>query len=159
MRMEIEKPEVAMCVAECLSNAVVMYFKAHGYHWNVEGQDFREFHDFFQDIYEDVYSAIDPLAEEIRKLGAPAPFRLSDFENISQIEDTEVGSDIQSMVQDLLASNKVVISHLNKLFDLATNQGEQGLANIAADRLTMHKKWGWQLTASLKSENNTELGY
>jgi starvation-inducible DNA-binding protein len=157
--MEIEKPEVVMCAAECLSNAVVMYFKAHGHHWNVEGQDFSEYHNFFQEIYEDVYSAIDPLAEEIRKFDVPAPYRLSEFSNISMIEDSEVGSDIQSMIQDLLAANKVVISHLNRLFDLATNQGEQGLANLAADRLSMHKKWGWQLKASLKSENNIEFGY
>jgi starvation-inducible DNA-binding protein len=157
--MEIEKPELVMCTAECLSNAVVMYFKAHGHHWNVEGQDFSEYHNFFQEIYEDVYSAIDPLAEEIRKLGAPAPYRLSEFSNLSMIEDSEVGSDIQSMIQDLLASNKIVIAHLNRLFDLATNQGEQGLANLAADRLSMHKKWGWQLKASLKSDNMMELEY
>jgi starvation-inducible DNA-binding protein len=52
-----------------LSDAVTMYFTAHGFHWNVEGQDFSQYHDLFADIYEDVYSSIDPLAEDIRKLG------------------------------------------------------------------------------------------
>jgi len=149
--MEIEKPQVVESIAECLGNTVVMYFKAHGHHWNVEGQDFREFHDFFADIYEDVYGSIDDMAEEIRKLGAPAPYRLFDFDNLSSIEDAEVGTDCQAMVQDLLASNEVLIASLDKLFAIATNENEQGLADFVAGRITMHKKWRWQLKASLKS--------
>jgi len=37
------------------------------------GPDFHQYHSFFAMIYEDVASAIDPLAENMRKLGALAP--------------------------------------------------------------------------------------
>ena len=53
--------------------------KAQNYHWNVEGQDFSQYHSLFAEIYEDVYSAIDLLAENLRKLGEYAPFTLNKF--------------------------------------------------------------------------------
>ena len=50
--MQVEKPELVEALAQNLSNAVVLYFKAHGHHWNVMGPDFAEFHEFFGEIYE-----------------------------------------------------------------------------------------------------------
>jgi starvation-inducible DNA-binding protein len=42
-----------------LADSFVMYTKAHGYHWNVEGTLFPMLHDFFGDIYAEVYGSID----------------------------------------------------------------------------------------------------
>ena len=36
-----------------------MYYKAHSSHWNIEGADFPQYHEFFGDIYEAVYDSID----------------------------------------------------------------------------------------------------
>lgn len=145
----MEKPEVVNCLATCLSNSVVLFFKAQGHHWNVEGSDFSEFHNFFQEIYEDVYSAIDPLAENMRKLDSSAPFRLIEFARLTTLQDAEVGSDPMVMCRDLLVSNDEVIKHLDMLFDLSTKFNEQGIADFAAGRIDMHKKWRWQLKAHL----------
>jgi starvation-inducible DNA-binding protein len=62
-----------------LSDVVTFYFMSHGYHWNVEGSDFSQYHDLFGDIYEDVYPSIDSIAENIRKLDDYAPFSLQKF--------------------------------------------------------------------------------
>ena len=71
--METEMTPGASQVAEALKgllcNAIVFYFTAHRAHWNVTGPDFAEYHELFGDIYDDVYDAVDPLAENIRKLG------------------------------------------------------------------------------------------
>jgi ribonuclease R len=53
--MRAEKPELVEALARLLGDNVVMYTKAHGHHWNVTGRDFSQFHEFFQEIYEDVY--------------------------------------------------------------------------------------------------------
>jgi starvation-inducible DNA-binding protein len=145
--MAVEKPELVARLGETLGNTVVMYFKAHGHHWNVVGSDFAEFHDFFADIYEDVYSAIDPLAENMRKLGSPAPYRLADFDSLTSIQDVEIGGDAAAMCQDLLVANQIMIDCLNKAFTCANDCNEQGIANFLAERIDMHGKWKWQITA------------
>jgi starvation-inducible DNA-binding protein len=134
-----------------LANTFIMYFKTQSFHWNIEGIEFSQYHDFFQGIYEDVYGAVDPLAENLRKLDAYAPTSLMEMYGYKTLEEesTQVVL-LNDMLIALQAANDKVIESLNKVFELATANKEQGLANFAADRIDSHKKHGWQIRASLK---------
>ena len=132
-----------------LSNTFLMYFKAHSYHWNLEGMDFPQFHEFFGDIYEDLYGAVDPLAENIRKMGVKAPRNLDEMYRYKTIDADNTGTTIEHMLHDLLLANDQTIISLNKLFDLLTAEKEQGFANFVADRLDAHKKHGWMISSCL----------
>lgn len=127
-----------------------VYFKAHGYHWNTEGKGFPMYHDFYAMISDDVYGAIDGIAENIRKLGAYAPFKMSRFMEMTTVPETEVGPSCEAMNADLLMAINQVIVTVNRAFDLATAANEQGIADDLAARDGMLKKWRWQLQASLK---------
>ena len=133
-----------------LSDVVTMYFAAQGYHWNVEGEDFSQYHGLFATIYEDVYGSIDPIAENIRKLDDYAPFSLKTFLDLRTIETKEVKPEPKAMAKALLSLNDGVIASLNKAFKEATSADEQGIADFIAGRIDQHKKWGWQLRASTK---------
>lgn len=133
-----------------LSDAVTMYFAAQGYHWNVEGEDFRQYHDLFGTIYADVYESIDPIAENLRKLDEYAPFSLKTFLDLRTIETKEVKPEPKAMAKALLTLNDGVLVTLNKAFKDATSADEQGIADFLAGRIDQHKKWGWQLRASTK---------
>jgi starvation-inducible DNA-binding protein len=141
---------VSQELQELLGDVVVFYFRAHGYHWNVEGQDFSQYHGLFQTIYEDVYSSIDPIAENIRKLGEYAPFKLDSFLSLSTLDDSRVPTDPRSMAADLLSANVNVLEKIMSAFKAATDANEQGIANLLAERQDMHQKWSWQLKASTK---------
>jgi starvation-inducible DNA-binding protein len=156
--MRVEKPEVVECLADTLGNAVHLYFKAQGHHWNVTGRDFSQFHDFFSEIYGDVYGSIDHLAENMRKLGAMAPFRLEEFANLSQMDDMDCGTDAMLMVQDLYAANNVMIMSLDNCFTVASSANEQGVADFIGGRIDEHKKWRWQLAAYLSPTEADMLG-
>lgn len=133
-----------------LSDVVTMYFAAQGYHWNVEGEDFSQYHDMFGTIYEDVYGSIDPIAENIRKLDDYAPFSLKTFIDLRTVETKEVKPEPKAMAKALISLNDGVIASLNKAFKEATSADEQGIADFIAGRIDQHKKWGWQLKASTK---------
>jgi starvation-inducible DNA-binding protein len=133
-----------------LADAVTMYFVAHGYHWNVEGEDFHQYHELFAEIYEDVYSSIDPLAEDIRKLGDYAPFTMSKFIDLRTVESKEVKPEPKAMAKALITVNDGVIDSLVKASDLANKEREYGIMDFLAGRIDMHQKWRWQLTASTK---------
>jgi starvation-inducible DNA-binding protein len=134
-----------------LADSVTMYFVAHGYHWNVEGQDFSQYHSLFAEIYEDVYSAIDPLAEDLRKLGEYAPFTLNKFIDLRTVESKDVDPSPKAMAKALLTINEGLIKSVNLALKAALAADEQGIANFLAERDDMHKKWAWQLKASTKS--------
>lgn len=137
-------------LSSLLGDAVTMYFQAHGYHWNVEGQDFSQYHALFESIYEDVYSSIDPIAENIRKLDQYAPFALKQFMSLRTFDFGAAQQSPSAMAKALLKSNVSIIASLNKTFKAAMDEDEQGIANFLAERIDMHSKWGWQLRASTK---------
>lgn len=134
-----------------LANTFVMYFKAHSYHWNVEGKNFSEMHGFFGDLYEELHDAVDVTAEEIRALDVYAPISLTDLYNYKTIvEDSAKPANAYGMLLNLGLSNEQVIESLNKLFKEATAADQQGLADFAAGRLDVHKKHGWMIRSFLK---------
>lgn len=155
----VENP-LAVELSSLLADVYTMYFRAHGYHWNVTGQDFSQYHSLFEQIYEDLFDSVDPIAENIRKIGAISPFRVVDLIRMRTLEDTEVGSDPMSMVNDLLDANASILTSLNKVFDIATRVNEQGIANFIAERIDMHQKWGWFLRSSVQTQEiKTAIDY
>lgn len=144
--------ELTASLKVALANTFVMYFKAHSFHWNIEGKNFPQYHGFFGDLYNDLFGAVDPLAEEIRALGEYAPKSLTELYNSCTLSENSsiVGDSLQEMLNSLLVDNAEVIDSLNKVFTLATDANEQGLADLVAGRLDTHKKHAWMLRASLK---------
>lgn len=140
-----------MALRIALANNFVMYFKAHSYHWNVESDRFAMLHNFFGNIYEDVYASIDEYAERLRILGVYAPISLMELYNYKMIdEDSVKPASCAEMISNLVDANEKVIDSLNKLFEIATAQKEQGIADYVAGRIDIHKKHGWMLRSHIK---------
>ena len=128
-----------------------MYFKAQGYHWNVEGKDFSQMHDFFSGIYEELFAAIDTIAEQIRALDEYAPYNMTELASLTTVEETTIhGVDVVRMLTDLLAANNAVIEALNSAHKLAEAENNRGLVNLLEGRLDIHAKHGWMIRASSK---------
>lgn len=134
-----------------LANTFVMYFKSHSYHWNIEGKDFPQYHGFLDDLYNELHDAVDPLSERIRVIGQYSPHSLKDLLESSTIEeDIDKPESAEAMFNNLLDANNKVVDSLNKVFELASKNNKQGIANFIADRLDVHAKHGWFLKSLLK---------
>ena len=146
---EVESPDLITCLRMLLANNVTVYFQAHGYHWNVKGINFAQYHEFFEEIYEDLYSAIDPTAEWLRKLNVDADFQLGDFLNNRSIQDAPVMPvNAIQMMKNLYASLEALEECTETCLEIATVANEQGLINFLGERLDMIEKWEWQLSAT-----------
>ena len=133
------------------ANVFQMYAQSHGYHWNVEGMLFKELHAFFLEIYEDVFDAIDPIAENLRKLDTTAPFGAEAWmKNATiSINDNETLSPVV-MLTELQNTNEAIIAQLMDAFDIADKSRQQGIANFLAERIDKHQFWRWQIKSTLK---------
>lgn len=152
---EAVNAEVASALQNVLDHTVVFYYSAHRAHWNVEGDDFVQYHDLFSNIYEDANGAIDALAENIRKVQAMPTSLTSSIMNAS-FKDDSTSKDAMVLAADLLSKNNVLNQAILSAFTTANASNEQGIANFLAERDDMHKKWAWQLRASLNMENDME---
>jgi starvation-inducible DNA-binding protein len=128
-----------------LADTVSMKFRAHGFHWNVVGPDFPQLHKLFGKIYADLDDSIDPIAESLRKLGAPAPFRLSDFLALAEIPESASPTDATGMINELIDGLDGLLMCLVDSSAAAEEANQQGIFNMLADRVGMTQMWLWQL--------------
>lgn len=144
--------KLAEKLAVCLADTVTYKFIAQGYHWNVKGPEFSQFHDFFGTLYEDADSAIDPLAENIRRLGYDSPFTLEDFISLTCLSVQPTSGDPMEMAANLYEINCHLKECLTDAFDCANSCNEQGVANFLAERIDMHSKWVWQVGTTIGAD-------
>lgn len=133
-----------------LADVIGFSFRAQGYHWNVVGEDFAQYHKLFGKIYEDVHGSVDPLAENIRKLGGYPPTSLREFADKCSLAGTELdGGSARQLAADLLIANEALVEELKAVFTLMDSANEQGVADFIAGRIDAHQMWSWQLSSSI----------
>jgi len=132
------------------ADAFTFYLKAHYYHWNVEGPNFPQYHDFLQNLYQEVFASIDTLAELIRTLDSYAPGTLTRLKELTSIEETDDIPDGMTMMSRLLQENNILRASLLTAYRTAESTGEVGISNFLQDRIQAHEKHAWMLRSILK---------
>ena len=132
------------------ADAFTFYLKAHFYHWNVEGPDFPQYHDFLQNLYLEVFASVDTLAELIRTLDSYAPGTLTRLKELTTIEETDDVPDARTMMTRLLQENNILRASLLTAYKTADTTGEVGISNFLQDRIQAHEKHSWMLRSILK---------
>ena len=113
-----------------LAETFSFYMKAHYFHWNVEGPLFKVLHELFRDIYEEVWAAVDTIAEHLRTLDVYAPCSYSRFKQLSTIVEEVNIPHPMDMVRQLESDNKTVIASLHKAMLAAEQENKVGIVNF-----------------------------
>ena len=135
-----------------LANSYSFVIKAQQFHWNVEGSDFPQYHEFLGDLYEEVYGSIDKIAEYIRTLGVYTPGSMERFIELSDIKGQTMIPRAELMFAELEKDNQILLDCLNRCFELAGQEKQRGIENFIAERLDAHAKHGWMLRSILKKD-------
>jgi len=142
--------ELVESLKKAQATSFAFYLKAHNYHWNVEGPDFAQYHDFLGNLYAEVFGAVDTIAELIRTLDAYAPGSFSRFQELSSIEDELSVPKALIMIARLNGDNQRLLIVLNEAYRIAEAQSKFGISNAIQDRITAHEKHGWMLRSFTK---------
>jgi starvation-inducible DNA-binding protein len=135
-----------------LASAYSLSIKAQQFHWNVEGPNFPQYHEFFGNYYEEVYgNSIDRLAEIVRQLDEYAPGSLTRFAELSQISDQVKVPRAELMFKELYEDNAIILGMYKQAFHVAEEVDEQGIANFIAERIDAHAKHQWMIRSILKT--------
>ena len=127
------------------------YMKSHGYHVNVVGPDFYQYHKLLQKVYEDAQENIDKIAEEIRTLQSVVPFSMDRILKLSKVSDASDTPKALEMIKELLADTEVVCESIRDAHALANEQEAYGLVNYLEARLDDHYRFQWMLRSTLES--------
>lgn len=126
--------------------------KSQNFHWNIEGSDFPQYHEFFDTLYSDVSGTIDKIAEYIRILGHYTPGSLTRYAELSIIQDQTKIPRAELMFAESLQDCEKMIELVVAMFDEATNERQQGIANFMAELQDLYGKKSWFIRSILKKE-------
>ena len=133
-----------------LGTNFALYLKSHGYHWNIEGSNFSQYHDFLNGFYNEVFLQTDSIAEHIRALNSYAPGSLARMLELADIQEATSIPDAMAMMRDLASDNDRFIIHLRAGIVAAEGANEPAVGNFLQDILDSHQKKGWMLRSITK---------
>ena len=133
-----------------LGTNFALYLKSHNYHWNIEGNNFPQYHDFLNTFYNEVFLQNDPIAEHIRYLDAYAPGSFTRFLELSVVDEATTVPDALTMMITLKNDNERYIVQLRAGIVVAEGSDEPAIGNFLQDLLAAHQKKAWMLRSIVK---------
>ena len=143
---------LADSLKKLLANSYSFVIKAQQFHWNVEGPNFPQYHEFFGDLYSEVYGSLDKTAEYIRTLDAYTPGSMERYSELSDIKGQTMIPRAELMLSELLNDNEIVLHCLQECMSHAKNENNFAIENYIAERMDAHAKHGWMIRSTLKKE-------
>jgi starvation-inducible DNA-binding protein len=141
---------VAASLSHLLADTYALYLQTHNFHWNVEGPMFNTLHLMFEVQYNELWLAVDTVAERIRSLGFHAPATYSQLIKLTSIDEVEGVPAAMDMISYLVKGHEAVTRTARTAFKLADEAGDESSADMLTQRLQIHEKTAWMLRSMLK---------
>ena len=141
--------DVAIKLTRVLADAYTLYFKTHGFHWNVKGPQFYSLHHLFEEQYNEMWLALDVIAERIRALGFGVPGSYAQLARLASVKDQTGLPPAEFMVHELADGHETVATTIRNALITAQEAKDDVTVEILTSRLEAHEKAAWMLSASL----------
>ena len=147
---EKDRKKIADGLGHMLADSYTLYLKTHNFHWNVTGPMFQTLHLMFMTQYNEIWMAVDLVAERIRALGYPAPGSYKEFAELTSIKDSDGKVSAKEMIRQLVAGQEAVIRTAREVLPIAEKAGDQPTVDLLSARMEVHEKNAWMLRSLLE---------
>ncbi|MFT3828451.1 MAG: DNA starvation/stationary phase protection protein [Opitutaceae bacterium] len=141
---------VAAALQQLLADSYTLMGNTHHAHWNVEGPDFFQLHKAFQEQYENLFEAIDDIAEQARVIDSFPVGGLASLARQSGLEELPVTAPAKDFVAGLVVGHEKALSDAIALRDTAGAANDLETQDLAIGRVQWHGKVLWMLKSYLK---------
>jgi len=146
---EPDRKAIAEGLNALLADTYGLYLKTHAFHWNVTGPMFQTLHLMFETHYNELWLAVDPVAERIRALGFPVRATYAAFGKLSSIPETDGVPEATDMVRELVKGHEAAARTARSIFPKAEKGGDESTVDLLTQRLQIHEKTAWMLRSLL----------
>lgn len=146
-----DRKQIAKGICKLLADTYTLYLKTHHFHWNVTGPMFQTLHLMFETQYNELWTAVDVIAERIRALDEFAPGTYSEFSALSSIKEDKGNTKAHAMIRALVSGHEAVIRTARSVFPVAEKAGDQVTIDLLTQRMQIHEKTAWMLRSLLEA--------
>lgn len=150
--LDTAKSEVlAAKLNELLATYQVFYTNVRGYHWNIKDVNFFELHAKFEEIYTDLITKVDEVAERILTLGYVPNNAYSQYLEVSRIKEDIAISGAQECLSGTLQGLKTLLEQQREILTLAGEADDEGTASQMSDYIKEQEKLVWMFQAACQT--------
>jgi starvation-inducible DNA-binding protein len=131
-----------------LADSYTLMLKTQNYHWNITGKEFFSLHNALGGFYEELFQAIDHIAERIRTLGYKVDGSYENFIKLTSIKIPKTNANSTTMIDDLQNDHTNLASALKAAIKVAQVEDDEATADLLVQRLAAHEKTIWMLKAN-----------
>lgn len=142
--------QISQQLNQLLAHYQVLYMNTRGYHWNIKGQQFFELHVKFEEIYTDLQTKIDELAERILTLGETPNHSFTRYLELSELKEHVNASNGQECIQGLVNGFSLLLLKQREILTFAGEAQDEGTAALMGDYIREQEKLMWMLNAYLQ---------
>lgn len=146
----IKPDRLNLSLNQVLADSYALMALTHLAHWNVEGAGFFALHTAFQTQYEELFTAIDEIAERIRARGAYAIGGLATLAQAAGIREFAAPMAQEAYVRALIVANEKLLADAAEARDVAGAVNDPESQDLMIGRITLHQKTRWMLKSFLK---------
>lgn len=136
------RAEVANALQGVLTSTYRLLVKTQIHHWNVVGPLFHPIHILTDEQYNDLFQAVDTIAERIRALG-----HLTKSPDLSPEKRETVEMTAEQLIEDLVADHEAACRQMREAAKKAEEADDIVTNDMLVARLTFHEKAIWMLKA------------
>jgi starvation-inducible DNA-binding protein len=142
--------KLATSLNHLLSNYQVFYMNVRGYHWNIKGPEFFELHGKFEEIYTDLQTQIDEIAERILTLGSTPFHSFSDYLSASEVKEHKQATAAKDTIEGLVQGFSTLVKQQREILAIAGETDDEGTASQMSDYIREQEKLLWMFNAWLQ---------
>ncbi len=137
-------------LSRLVADTFTLYLKTHHFHWNVTGPMFQTLHIMFEGQYNELWLAVDPIAERIRALGHFAPGTYTEFTALTSISEEKGLPKSEDMIRALVKGHETCARTAREVFKAAEGGNDQPTMDLLTQRMDIHEKTSWMLRSLLE---------
>lgn len=145
MVAKLTYPKTVQALEILLADTFTLYLKTHNFHWHIESPDFVPMHEFLEELYTDLWKAIDEIAERIRQLGSSVPGSMKDYLELTSLGEAKNQKKSKEIVKSLLADHLSILKTQQKALKISEKEGDMVTNDFVIERMAYHEKIVWML--------------
>ncbi|WP_210521321.1 Dps family protein [Hymenobacter terricola] len=143
---ETGREKVADGLRRLVANLFALYVKTKNYHWHMSGRHFRDYHLLLDEQSQQIFAAIDPVAERGRKLGFATLRSIGEIGQLQQIaDDNAFHVNPLDMLTILTADNQLLAQAMRELHAQCDDINDVATASILENYIDQAEGRTWFL--------------
>ena len=128
-----------------VADTYALLAKTQACHWNAKGPNFIGLHKLTEAQYEELFHAVDELAERLRALDAPAPRGLAEMLELANLKDAPASLSTEAAAKLLAEDNSGLADKAKTIAEAADEAGDLATHDMLVARIDAHQKAAWLL--------------